>query len=149
MSARCPTTGSCTFVVVRQREMERKLPEEAFFKCSLAEGEVRLFIDSGSPARDIQRITATAALPGFKTILALVPKSPKQKRANSGTKAIKRMASLEDVTGALPLLTSDDPLLSPGRRLSSTALRIRSVELLENRGAEAGSTLDIPRLRTR
>ena len=37
MSARCPITGSCPFFVVRQREVEGKLPEEALFKCSLAE----------------------------------------------------------------------------------------------------------------
>jgi len=37
MSARCPITGSCPFFVVRQREVKRKLPEEASFKCFLAE----------------------------------------------------------------------------------------------------------------
>src|SRR5579863_2939855 len=47
--------------------------------------EVRLFIESGSPARDTQRITTTAALPGVRTILAPVPKSEKHKRASSGT----------------------------------------------------------------
>jgi 3-oxoacyl-[acyl-carrier protein] reductase len=76
-----------------------------------------LFIDSGSPARDTQRITTTAALPGLRTILAPVPKSEKQKRANSGTKAIKRLASLEDVTGALLLLTSDDAAFITGQAI--------------------------------
>ena len=101
MSARCPITGSCPFFVVRQREVKRKLQDEALFQVFSSRDALKsdcLSTHACQPA-------IFNALPRPRRCLPLgiywptVPKSEEQQRANSEQQAIKRLAS-PDATGA-------------------------------------------------
>src|SRR5207244_9142236 len=62
-------------------------------------------------------ITANAVLPGLTNTLATAPQSEEQKRSTWEQQAIKRLGELEDVTGAILLLSGDYADFITGRAI--------------------------------
>jgi hypothetical protein len=119
MSARCPITGSCPF---RRRQAEGDGKKVA--------GRSLLQVLSGRDALKSDCLSTQArqpailnALPRLRRCLALglywhlcLNRRNTNELARE-QQAIKRLASLEDVTGALLLLTSDDAAFITGQAI--------------------------------